>query len=236
MTQRTSAQGRRLPIIAIDGPAGAGKTTTAKEVARRLNFIHLDTGAMYRAIALKALRSGSDLGNPRDLAALVESTDVEIRHVNGIQRVFLDGVDVTDTIRTPEVSRAVSPVSEVREVRNRMVALQRKLGESGGIVAEGRDIGTVVFPDAELKIFLTAGLKERTRRRHLDLEKLGLNADPEVLETQIVERDLRDQNRDNSPLKKAADAIVIDTTNLSFEEQVLEIIRHYTARCGLPTD
>jgi len=232
LTRRASGQRCRLPIIAIDGPAGAGKTTTAKEVARRLGFMHLDTGAMYRAIALKALRTGCNLNDPRDLAALAETTNVEIRHAEGTQRIFLNGADVTDEIRTPEVSKAVSPVSEVRQVRNRMVTLQRKLGQGGGVVAEGRDIGTVVFPDAELKIFLTADLKERTRRRRLDLERLGLNADFEALEAQIVERDQRDQNRDNSPLKKAADAIVLDTTNLSFEEQVQEIIRHYTARCG----
>lgn len=223
---------RRRPIIAIDGPAGAGKTSTAREVARRLGFIHLDTGAMYRAVALKALRYGCDLDIPREIAKMAEKTEVSIRFLHGEQRIFLNGEDVTDQVRLPEVDRAVSPVCEVPRVRARMVKRQRKLGEAGGVVVEGRDIGTVVFPDADLKIYLTADVKERARRRHADQERSGIAVDFDKVAAEVTERDRRDQTRNDSPLKPASDAVLIDTTNLSFEEQVEIVLRHFWARCG----
>ena len=223
---------RRRPIIAIDGPAGAGKTTTAREVARRLGFIHLDTGAMYRAVALKALRCGCDLDNPREIAKMADKAEISIRFLHGEQRIFLDGEDVTDQVRSPEVDRAVSPVCEVPRVRARMVERQRKLGEAGGVVVEGRDIGTVVFPYADLKIYLTADVKERTRRRQMDRERWGIAADFDKVAAEVAERDRRDQTRNDSPLKPASDAVLIDTTNLSFEEQVEAVLRHFSARCG----
>ena len=228
--QRSSRE--RSAIIAIDGPAGAGKTSTARQVAKRLVFFYLDTGAMYRAVALKALRQNCDLNQPQDIARIVENTDITIRFGKGEQRIFLDGEDVTDLIRSPEVNRAVTPVCEVPEVRSRMVALQRKLGKDGGVVVEGRDIGTVVFPDADLKIFMTAELEERTRRRRTDFERVGINADLKDIAEEIRTRDRCDQIRNNSPLKQAQDAVTIDTTALSFEEQVEAVLRHFYDKCG----
>jgi len=221
----TRAGERRLPIIAIDGPAGAGKTTTARQVAERLGFLHLDTGAMYRALALKVLRAGCPLDRPREIARIAQTTEVSIRLICAEPRIFLENEDVSDLIRSPEVTGAVSPVCEVPEVRSRMVQLQRKLGEKGGVVVEGRDIGTVVFPDAELKIFLTADLNVRARRRRKDLEKAGTDGTLDAISADLEQRDRRDQERNNSPLKRAPDAVLVDTTHLSFDEQVEEILQ-----------
>lgn len=223
---------KKSVIIAIDGPAGAGKTTTAKEVARRLGFTHMDTGAMYRAIALKAIRSNCNLKKPDEIARIAESADVQVKIVEGIQRIYIGGEDVTELVRSPEVTKAVSPVSEVPEVRVKMVELQRKLGADGCFVVEGRDIGTVVFPDAQVKIFLTAELSERTKRRSKDVKDVGNQRDLTKIAEEISARDLRDENRQVSPLKQAADAELIDTTYLSFEEQVETVIRLYTSKCG----
>lgn len=226
MTDRGGTEKRRRAIIAIDGPAGAGKTTTAREVARRLDFIHLDTGAMYRTVALDVLRQGCSLDNPAKIARVAETTDIIIRFIDGVQRIFLDGEDVTERIRMPDVTEAVSPVCEVPEVRERLVALQRKLGESGGVVIEGRDIGTVVFPDADLKIYLTADLEERSKRRFEDLQRVGIEADLSAVDEDVKRRDLRDQSREDGPLKMAPDAVLIDTTTMTFDEQVEAIIRY----------
>jgi cytidylate kinase len=217
-------------IIAIDGPAGAGKTTTAREIARRLDFMHLDTGAMYRALALKVLRDGCPLDDAERIGQIAQDARVALLLGESGQRVILDGEDVTDLIRSPEVTQAVTPVCEVGQVRERMVELQRLAGSSGGVVVEGRDIGTVVFPDARIKIFLIADLSERARRRMLELQAAGNTATLDEVMTQIAERDRRDQQRDLAPLRQAADAILIDTTSLSFDQQVEEIIRLYTAR------
>ncbi len=223
----------REVIIAIDGPAGAGKTTTAKEVARRLGFNYLDTGAMYRAIALHALRKKCNLDDRREIAEIANSADVFLEFENGSQITLLNGEDVSELVRSPEVSKAVTPVSEVSEVRSKMVSLQRELGKNGGIVIEGRDIGTIVFPDAELKFFLTADLPERARRRSSDFERTGITAEIEEVAADIEIRDNRDQSRAHSPLAQAPDAIVIDTTNLDFEEQVEKIIQHYQDKKAL---
>jgi cytidylate kinase len=224
-----SGQPGRWPIIAIDGPAGAGKTTTAREVAKRLGFLHLDTGAMYRAIALKVLRANCPLDQPREIARIATAAEVGLKHENGSQRVFLNGTDVTAELRTEEVTRAVTPVCEVPEVRERMVQLQRRLGEAGGVVVEGRDIGTIVFPQAQLKIFLTADLEERARRRATEIEATGGKADLQEVMREIERRDCRDQSRSHSPLKPAEDAIVLDTTHMAFHQQVETILRRIAA-------
>ncbi len=212
-------------IIAVDGPAGSGKSTTAKQLAQRLNYLYLDTGAMYRAFTLKVLRKKIDSDDSDTLAKLAAQTEIKlIPNASGI-RVYLDGEDVTDLIRTPEIDRAISKVSRVKAVRDRMVTLQRKIGESGGIVAEGRDIGTVVFPNADVKIFLVASPEERARRRKEELQAKGMNILLEEVLQDIKRRDEIDSTREISPLKKAGDAIEVDTTDLSIDEQVDRIYR-----------
>jgi cytidylate kinase len=212
-------------IIAIDGPAASGKSSTAKRVAHELGYIHADTGAMYRAVALKALRLGIAPGDADAVAAMTKTTAVRLEHDNDERlRVMLDGEDVTDAIRLPDVTRTVSEVSAIPAVRELMVREQRAMGSSGGIVLEGRDIGTVVFPHAELKIFMIADPRERAVRRAKELEEKGIHADVQVLEQEIRERDAYDSSRAHSPLKKAEDAIVLDTTHLTIEEQTAYIV------------
>lgn len=212
-------------VIAIDGPAASGKTTTAKLVAQRLGYLHVDTGAMYRAVTLKVLRSGAEPEDRRGVAALLETTRVLLRVEGGILRVLLDGEDVTEEIRSPEVTRAVSAVSSLPEVRQVMVREQRAIGAGGGIVLEGRDIGTVVFPDAECKFFLIAGIDVRAKRRLKELREKGISADLEALKNEIRTRDHLDSTRALSPLRKAEDAVEIDTSELTIEEQVDEVVR-----------
>ncbi|NOY78166.1 MAG: (d)CMP kinase [Calditrichaeota bacterium] len=212
-------------IIAVDGPAGSGKSTTARKLAQKLGYLYLDTGAMYRAFTLKVLREGADSNRPEELEKLAEQTEIRLLpDASGI-RVYLDGEDVTDGIRTPEIDRAISKVSRVKAVRERMVALQRKIGKDGGIVAEGRDIGTVVFPRADVKIYLNASPEERARRRLKELQEKGVTLSFEEVLADIQRRDKIDSTREISPLKKAADAIEVDTTNLSIDEQVDKIYR-----------
>jgi cytidylate kinase len=211
-------------VIAIDGPAASGKSTTARLVAERLGYLHIDTGAMYRAVALKVLREEIDPADVKAVEAVVGSTAVTLKRVSGKLRTFLDGVDVTDKIRSREVAKAASIASAFRGVREAMVREQRKLGKDGGIVLEGRDIASVVFPNAELKVFLTASLKERVRRRQRELIEQGVNVDIESLREEISERDRKDATRDASPLVKAPGAIEIDTSNLSIEEQVSLVV------------
>lgn len=211
-------------MIAIDGPAASGKSTTARLVAERLGYLHIDTGAMYRAIALKVLREEIDPMDMKAVEPVVDSTAVTLRRVNGKLRTFLDGVDVTEKIRSRQVAKAASLVSAFRNVREAMVREQRRLARDGGIVLEGRDIATVVFPDAELKVFLTASLEERARRRQCELIEQGVKVDLQSLEEEISERDRKDATRDASPLVKAPGAIEIDTSNLSIEEQVKIVV------------
>jgi cytidylate kinase len=217
----------RPAIIAIDGPAGAGKTTTAKEVARRLGLRYLDTGAMYRAAALQVLRMGLNPAKPDEVIQAIDAADISIQFIDGDQVTLLNGADVSAEVRTPEVTEAVTPVCEVSYVREKMVALQRRIGTSGRFVVEGRDIGTVVFPNADLKIFMTADLQERALRRKADFTRVGVRDDVSSIASAIKERDRRDSTRGDSPLKAAPDAIVIDTTNLTFEQQVETIIRRF---------
>lgn len=213
-------------IIAIDGPAASGKSTTAKLVASRLNYLHIDTGAMYRAMALKVLRNKISSDDAASIAQLTETTTVRLvfREDKKSVDVLLDNEVVNNEIRTLEVTNIVSNVSIVPEVRTRMVDAQRAMGAEGGIVLEGRDIGTVVFPRAELKIFMVANPRERAKRRLKELNEKNISVTLEELEREILERDMIDSNRELSPLKKADDAFVLDTTNLSIEEQVEVIV------------
>jgi cytidylate kinase len=207
-------------VIAIDGPAASGKSITARGVAKKLGYRYIDTGAMYRTITVKVLKKGIDLNDTDAISGLVQHTTVSQQEVNGEPRFLLDGVDVTDQLRTPEVNRNVSPVSEVPAVRQRMVAIQQESGRDGGVVLEGRDIGTVVFPNAELKIYLIADPKERARRRMLDLCKQDVKQDIETVLEDLETRDTRDSSRQLSPLRKAEDARDLDTTSLTIDQQV----------------
>ena len=205
-------------IIAIDGPVGSGKTTLARRVAELMGYIYVDTGAMYRALALKALRSGITLDASEALAALARETRIDLRPEDGGQRVFLDGEDVTAKIRTPEVSQAASKVAVIPEVRQVLVREQRRAGEQGGVVMEGRDIGNVVFPDADLKIFLTASAEVRAERRWREHQEKGESGSLEQTVEEIRERDRRDRERSASPLVRAPDAVVVDSTAMDAEE------------------
>jgi cytidylate kinase len=205
-------------IIAIDGPVGSGKSTLARRVAELMGYAYIDTGAMYRALALKALRRGLSLDATDHLVALARETRVDLRAQDGTQRVFLDGEDVTAPIRTPEVSQGASKVAVVPGVRQVLVAEQRRAGEQGGVVMEGRDIGSVVFPDAGLKIFLTASPEVRAERRWREHQQKGEAIDLARTLEEIRERDQRDRERSTSPLVRAPDAVVVDSTAMEPEE------------------
>ncbi len=207
-------------ILTIDGPAGSGKSTTARKVANKMNWLLLDTGAMYRAMALKILKNNIALDDTPSIEKIADATEINIKQSKKGMKIFLDKKDVSNKIRTPEIDRAVGPVCEVPHVREVLVTLQRKIGGKGNIVAEGRDMGTVVFPYADLKIYLIASLKNRAERRLKDMKRMGLNITKEELIKDIIERDQRDSNRIHSPLKKAEDSIELDTTNLNIEQQV----------------
>jgi CMP/dCMP kinase len=206
-------------IIAIDGPVGSGKSTLARRVAQMLGYVYVDTGAMYRALALKALRRGLAFdGYDENLVELARETRIDLRAEDGSQRVFLDHEDVTTAIRTPEVSQAASKIAVNPGVRHVLVAEQRRAGEQGGVVMEGRDIGSVVFPDAELKIFLTASPETRAERRWREHQQKGDAIDLQRTLEEIRERDRRDQARTTSPLVRAPDAVVVDSTAMEPEE------------------
>jgi cytidylate kinase len=211
-------------IIAIDGPVGSGKSTVARRVAAMLGYSHLDSGAMYRGVALKALRNGVPLDSPAQLAALADGAHIDLVPGDGKLRVILDGDDVTDSIRTPEVSRAASIVATIPGVRHPMVAEQRRAGAQGGVVMEGRDIGTAVFPHADLKIFLDASPEERAHRRRLELQEKGEEHLFEEVLAEVHERDRRDREREMSPLVRAADAVAVDNTAMDAEETARVIV------------
>ena len=205
-------------VIAIDGPAGAGKSTIAKLLAQRLNILYLDTGAMYRALTWRALQDGIAISSEHELADLFRKMKMEVILSAEGQRILVDGIDTTPYLRLKQVSELVSPLSAHGEVRKIMVEKQREMAEKGGIVLDGRDIGTVVLPKAPLKIFLTATLEERTRRRMLDFQELGVEIDFETLKNEISTRDARDSSRQHAPLQQANDAIFIDSTEMTAEE------------------
>ncbi|MBR9978908.1 MAG: (d)CMP kinase [Bacteroidetes bacterium] len=212
-------------IIAIDGPAGSGKTTTAKALAYALGYIYVDTGAMYRAVALYAQRRGVTARDTGAVCALLPEIDVRLERKDGTQRTLLCGEDVETHIRTQEMSKAASDISALSCVREAMVDLQRKAAAgSDGAVLEGRDIGTVVFPDSPCKIYLVADAETRAQRRKLQLEEQGIAADFGTILREIEERDRNDSAREHSPLRKADDAIEVETTNTTIEEQVSMIL------------
>ena len=208
-------------IIAIDGPAGAGKSTVSKICAAKLGYTYIDTGAMYRAVALKCNAQGV-MGNEQLIEDAIKDIDIRL---DSSARVFLDGREVTKEIRTPEVSRGASDVAKLGFVRKKLTELQREMAKGGSVIMDGRDIGTQVLPNADLKIFLTASVDERARRRFEELKTKNLAADFDKIKTEIILRDKQDSEREIAPLAQADDAILLDTTNLTIEQVVAEILR-----------
>lgn len=215
-------------IIAIDGPSGAGKSTLAKRLAKTLGYFYLDTGALYRALALKALRQGVDLTDDASMEKLARSTEIDLREIDGKLAVILDGHDVAAEIRTPAVSQMASKASALKSVRSRLLELQRAIGRRGSLVAEGRDIGTVIFPQAEVKVFLDASTRERARRRFEELSAAGQSVDFDETLRELEERDNRDRERDLAPLCRAEDAVLIDSSSFDAEQvatMVLDLVK-----------
>jgi cytidylate kinase len=221
-------------VIAIDGPAGSGKSTTAKLLAQRLNFLYLDTGAMYRAITLKALENGVNVNDEKKLEELTKNSVISFKNENGINKIFLDGKDVTENIRKPLVDQNVSFVSMHKKVRKILVQKQKEIGRKNDLVAEGRDTTTVVFPHA-FKIYLCADIEERAKRRFLELKEKGVETSLEEQTEEIARRDKIDSQREASPLRVAKNSVVIDTTYLTIEEQVNKVIELYKESFGKVT-
>jgi len=209
---------KKNAVIAIDGPAAAGKTSIAKIVSRKLGYNYLDTGAMYRALSWKACREKIDLRNKKDLIEMVENTRIELKNKSGMARVYLDGKDVSNKVRSKRLVEGASILGTIPEVREKLVKVQRKLGSSGRIVMEGRDIATVVFPKADYKFYLNASIKQRALRRYRELRAKGEQVELTELEKAIRSRDRRDRTRGVAPLKIAPDAMIIDSTDMSKKE------------------
>ncbi len=223
-----------MPInIAIDGPAGAGKSTLARAVAKRLGYIYVDTGALYRAAALFVLERGIDIYNAAAISAVVPMMDIELKYVNGEQRVYLCGENVSGVIRSPEVSKAASAVSALVAVRQYLFDLQQDIAENNNVVMDGRDIGTVVLPNAQVKIFLTASPEERAQRRYKELREKGMDIDYKVVLDEVNQRDYNDSHRDVAPLKPAEDSIIVDTTGLTLEQSEEYLYKTITDKLGL---
>ena len=210
--------------IAIDGPAGAGKSVTAKAIAKELGFIYVDTGALYRGFGLYVIRKGAKPSSIEEVVPLLAEIKIEMRHIDGEQHIFLNGEDVNGLIRTESVSFAASDVSAIPAVRDFLFDMQREIAEKNNVVMDGRDIGTVVLPDAELKLFLTAKPEIRAQRRVLQLAEKGIEANYDDVLADVIQRDYNDSHRDFRPLKLAEDGILIDNTELPLEETVEKII------------
>lgn len=216
--------------IAIDGPAGAGKSTIAKEVARRLGFVYVDTGAMYRTMALHFIRSGIDPKDEQAVAVSCRDVDVSLRYENGVQQVLLGGENVTGLIRTEEVGNMASATSVYKPVREKLVQLQQALARRENVVMDGRDIGTCVLPDAPAKIYLTASSAVRAGRRYKELVEKGMECDLAEIERDIIDRDYRDMNRENSPLRQAEDAVLVDSSCMTVEQVIAAILEAAKSR------
>lgn len=218
--------------IAIDGPAGAGKSTIAKKIAKTLGFIYIDTGAMYRAIALYLLRNNINENNEEEINKACNNISITISYHDNVQQVFLNGENVNELIRTEEVSKMASKSSVNKDIRMKLVELQRKMAEKDNVIMDGRDIGTYVLPNADLKIFLTADAKERANRRYKELTLKGIPCNLDEIEQDIIERDKRDMTREFAPLKKADNAVLIDTSHLTIEQVVDAIVKLATNNNG----
>lgn len=218
--------------VAIDGPVGAGKSTVARECARRLGFIYCDTGALYRAVGLYCVENGADLDNPREIAGALGGIKAEIRLVDGTQHVYLNGRDVSEKIRLPEISMAASAVSAVAEVRAALLGLQRKIAANNDVIMDGRDIGTVVLPDADVKIFLTASPEKRAERRYAELREKGEKATLAKVLDEMRLRDRQDTTRDIAPLRCAPDAVRLDTSDMTLDESEEAILRIVRGKLG----
>lgn len=217
----------KRPVIAIDGPAGSGKSTVAKLVAHKLGFLYIDTGAMYRALTLKALRTCADLNDETKLGALARATDIKLKQSGSSLRTYLDNEDVTSGIRTTEVTNNVKYIARAKPVRAHMVILQRDMGKNGGVVLEGRDIGTVVFPDADKKFYLDASFEVRVGRRYRELKETDSGINAAGVRDDLKKRDESDFNRLIAPLKKADDAVFVDTSDLAIQgvvDKILDLI------------
>ncbi len=210
----------RLISVAIDGPVGAGKSTIARAAAERMNFIYCDTGALYRAVGLFCHRNGVDMHDPSEIAMSLGNIKLEIRLINGVQRIFMNSEDVSEEIRLPKISMAASAVSPVPEVRAALLGLQRDIAETHSVIMDGRDIGTVVLPNADVKIFLTAKPEIRAKRRYDELVAKGSDVTFEEVLDDLNKRDYNDSHRGTAPLKQAADAVRADTSELDFEQSV----------------
>ncbi len=211
--------------IAIDGPGGAGKSTVARAAAKQLGFIYVDTGAIYRAIGLKFVRTGKSFTN-ENIISVLPGTELSLTHIDGEQHIIIDGEDVSSLIRTQEISSAASKVSAVPEVRAFLLDLQRDIARKNNVIMDGRDVGTVILPNAEVKIFLTANVEVRARRRHRELMAKGLET-PDTFERvlkEVAERDKADSERATAPLKPAEDAVLVDTSDMDFEQSVQTVI------------
>jgi len=219
-------------VITIDGPAASGKSTVARLLAEKLDASFLDTGAMYRAVTLAAMQSGVDMSNEEKLLGVIEKNDFEFSASEGRMTAYVNGIDVTEQLRAPQVTANSRYIASAAKLRARLVQMQRQFAAcQGKIVTEGRDQGTVAFPDADVKFYLTAEATERVRRRQAELRARGSNESPEQIQKAIEERDKRDENRAVGPLKPARDAIVIDTTNLSIEQVVQKLLTNVEAKC-----
>ncbi|PJA97581.1 MAG: cytidylate kinase [Ignavibacteriales bacterium CG_4_9_14_3_um_filter_34_10] len=210
-------------IIAIDGPAASGKSTLAKLIAEKLNFVYMDTGAMYRAITFIAIRNGV-INDINSIIAIAESIDIKLKFENGITHVFVDGEEITDFIRTPKINSKVSDISKIPDVRREMVKIQKRVGKNCSLVAEGRDITTVVFPNADIKIYMNADIDVRAERRFKELSEQNIKITLDEVKNNLKERDLIDSGREDSPLKKADDAFELDTTSISVDSELKKIL------------
>lgn len=220
-------------VVAIDGPAGAGKSTVARMLAKRLNYIYIDTGAMYRAITFTAVTNGLSPADSEKIAKLAQRIHIELKNTEGSILVLADGKNVTEDIRTPEVSHLVPEIAQNAEVRHAMLILQRSMANEGGVVMDGRDIGTNVLPNAEVKIFLTASIEERAERRFLELKNKGFTVNFEDLKEEIAQRDKQDSERPIAPLVQAPDAKLVDTTSLAITEVVTKILEICEERASI---